>query len=150
MHKQVQKLARSRARIPTRVRGADEYLLRFICKGVEEERATARKYRRQIRRGLHNPRIIVRIHLNNTLVSNLHNPPPKIRKIRNNLVNLNRPLRLDDLRNLLRPRRNTILLRQPRRQSLELRKLSIKILETLRLQLDRRLRIVPETLQGLR
>src|SRR6266571_9047835 len=131
MDQEIEQLARRSARIPTRIRRADEHLLRFICKSVEEERATARKYRSQIRRGLHHPRIVMRIHLDDTLVGNLHNPLPKIREIRNDLVNLDSSLRLDDLRHLLRPRRNTILLRQPRRQPLELRQFSIQILETL-------------------
>src|SRR5881296_967055 len=101
MDEEIEQLARRSARIPTRIRSTDEHLLRFICKSVEEERATARKYRSQIRRRLHNPRIIARIHLDNPLVGDLHNPLPKIRKIRNDLVNLDRPLRLDDLRHLL-------------------------------------------------
>src|SRR3989442_2535449 len=150
MDEEIEQLARRSARIPTRIRGADEHLLRLICKSVEEERATARKYRSQIRRCLHHPRIVVRIHLDNTLVGHLHNLLPKIREIRNDLVNLNSSLRLDNLRHLLRSRGNTILLRQPRRQPLELWKFSIKILETLRLQLARRLRIIPQTLQRLR
>src|SRR5947208_5491423 len=150
MDQQIEKLARSRTRITTWIRGADEHLLRCICKSVEEERAPARKYRRQIRRCLHHPRIIVRIHLDDALGGDLHNPLPKIREIRNDLVNLDRSLRLDDLRHLLRPRRNTILLRQLRCHPLELRQLSIKILETLRLQFSRRLGIIPETLQRLR
>src|SRR5439155_2371719 len=148
--KEIEKLARSRARIPPRVRGADEHLLRFIRKSVEEERATARKYGRQIRWRLHNPRVIARIHLDNTLVGELHNPLPQIREIRNDLVNLDSSLRLDNLRHLLGSRRNTILLRQPRCHSLELRQFSFQILETLRLQLARRLGIIPETLQRLR
>src|SRR5207249_1755328 len=69
MDQQIEKLTRSRTRITTWIRGTDEHLLRLIRKSVEEERATARKYRRQIRRRLHNPRIIARIHLDNTLVS---------------------------------------------------------------------------------
>src|SRR5438094_2932177 len=149
MDEEIEQLARRSARIPTRIRGADEHLLRFICKSVEE-RAPAREYRSQIRRCLHHSRIIVRIHLDDTLVGDLHNPLAKIREIRSDLVNLDRSLRLDDLRDLLRPRRNTILLRQLRCHPLELRQLSIKILETLRLQLSRRLGIIPETLQGLR
>src|SRR5438094_10164980 len=101
MDQQIEKLARRSARITTRICSADEHLLRFICKSVEEERATARKYRRQIRRRLHHPRIVMRIHLDDTLVGNLHNHLPKIREIRNDIVNLDRSLRLDDLRDLL-------------------------------------------------
>src|SRR5205809_7135200 len=130
MDQEIEQLARRSARNPTRICSADEHLLRFICKGVEEECATARKYRSQIRRGLHHSRIVMRIHLDDTLVGNLHNPLPKIREIRNDLVNLDRSLGLDDFRDLLRPRRNTILLRQPRRHPLELRQFSIKLLET--------------------
>src|SRR2546426_1956703 len=150
MDEEIEQLARRSARIPTRIRGADEHLLRCICKSVEEERAPARKYRRQIRRCLHHSRIVMRIYFDDTLVGDLHNPLPKIREIRNDLVNLDRSLRLDDLRDLLRPRRNTVLLRQLRCHPLELRQLSIKILETLLLQIARRLRIIPETLQRLR
>src|SRR2546426_12666482 len=100
MDEEIEQLARRSARIPTRIRGADEHQLRCICKSVEEERAPARKYRRQIRRWLHHPRIIVRIHLDDALVGDLHNPLSKIREIRNDLVNLDRSLRLDDPRHL--------------------------------------------------
>src|SRR5712692_6123741 len=150
MHKEAEKIARSRARIPPRIRGTDEHLLRFIRKRIEEERATARKYRRQIRRCLHNSRIIVRIYLDNTLVSNLHYYLSKLCEVWNDLVDLNRSLGLDRLGHFLRIHRNAILLRQPLCQSLELRQFSIQILETLLFQLARRLRIIPETLQCLR
>src|SRR5712664_2656278 len=150
MDKEIEKLPRSRARITTRIRGTDEHLSRFIRESIEEERAAAREYCRQIRRRLHDSRIIVRIHLNNTLVNNLHNPPPKIRKIWNDLVDLDCSLFLDHFRYSFRPRRNTVLLRQLRRHPLELRQFSIEIFEALRLQLGRGLGIIPETLQGLR
>src|SRR5207249_6066883 len=107
MDEEIEQLARRSARIPTRIRGADEHLLRCICKSVEEERAPARKYRRQIRRCLHHPRIIVRIHLDDALVGDLHNPLSKIREIRNDLVNLDRSLRLDDLQDRKSTRLNS-------------------------------------------
>src|SRR5438445_1179741 len=139
MHEKVQYLAGRRARVATWIRGADEQLLRLIRESIEEEGAAARKYRRQIRGCLHHLRIIVRIYLDNTFVGNLHDPLAKIREIRDNLVNLDRSLRLDDLRYFLRLRWETILLRQPRRHPLELRQLSVQILETLRFQLARSL-----------
>src|SRR5438094_4380894 len=91
MDEEIEQLARRSARIPTRIRGADEHLLRFICKSVEEKRAPARKYRSQIRRCLHHSRIIVRIHLDDTLVGDLHNPLAKLREIPNDIVNLDAP-----------------------------------------------------------
>src|SRR5436853_1940327 len=150
MDKKIQKLPRGRARIPTRVRCTDEHLLGLISKRIEEESAPARKYRRQIRRCLHHSRIVFRIYLDDTLVHNFHHSFPKIREVRNDLVDLDRSLRLNDLRDLLGPRRSSVFLRQLRGHPLELRQSSIKLLETLRLQLTRRLPIVPETLQRLR
>src|SRR2546427_12518530 len=95
MHKEAEKIARRGARIATRIRSTDEQLLRFIRKSIEEVRATARKYCRQIRRRLHNSRIIVRIYLDNTLVGNLHDPLPKLCEVRNDLVDFDCSLGLD-------------------------------------------------------
>src|SRR5207245_6644131 len=93
----------------------------------------------QIRWCLDNLCIIVRIDLDNTLVDDLDNSLSKIRQIRNNLIDLNRSLGLDRLRHFLRIRSNTVLFRQFSCNPLEPWKLSLKILETLRLQLTLRL-----------
>ena len=139
VHQEVEKLARRSARIATRVRGTDEQLLRPIRKSIEEEGTAAREYCRQIRWCLDNLCIIVRIDLDNTLVDDLDNSLSKIRQIRNNLIDLNRSLGLDRLRHFLRIRSNTVLFRQFSCNPLEPWKLSLKILETLRLQLTGRL-----------
>src|SRR4029077_8341435 len=120
MHQEIEELARRSAGISARVRCADEQLLRFIRESVEEECSAAREYRRQIRRRLYHLRVVSRIHLDNTLVSNLHNNFPKLREIRNNLIDLDRSLGLDRLGNLLRICSNTILFRELRGHPLEL------------------------------
>src|SRR5260370_30998342 len=121
MHKKAEKIARRRARIATRVRSTNEQLLRPIRQGIKEERSTARKYRRQIRRCLDHLCVVVRIYFDNTLVRNFYNYFSKLRKVWYDLVDLDRPLRLDRLGNFLRICSNTIFLRQLRRHPLEFR-----------------------------